>query len=45
MRETTRKKLFLRAANQHLGASPITAVAIGSGSAALVGLSNTPPYT
>ena len=36
MRETTRQ-LCLRAAKQQAGASPVTAVAIGSGSAALVG--------
>ena len=36
LRETTRK-LCLRAAQQQTGASPVTAVAIGSGSAALVG--------
>ena len=35
-RETTRL-LCLRAAQQQAGASPVTAVAIGSGSAALVG--------
>ena len=36
MRETTRQ-LCLRAAQQQTGASPVTAVAIGSGNAALVG--------
>ena len=36
MRENTRQ-LCLRAAKQQTGASPVTAVAIGSGSAALVG--------
>ena len=36
MRETTRQ-LCLRAAQQQAGASPVTAVAIGSGNAALVG--------
>ena len=36
MRETTRQ-LCLRAAQQQTGASPVTAVTIGSGSAALVG--------
>ena len=36
MRETT-WQLCLRAAQQQTGASPVTAVAIGSGSAALVG--------
>ena len=36
MRETIRK-LCLRAAKQQAGVSPIAAVAIGSGSAALVG--------
>ena len=35
MRETTRQ-LCLRAAQQQAGASPVTAVSIGSGSAALV---------
>ena len=35
-RETTRQ-LCLRAAQQQTGASPVTAVTIGSGSAALVG--------
>ena len=36
MRETTRK-ICLRAAKQQTGASPVAAVTIGSGSAALVG--------
>ena len=36
MTETTRQ-LCLRAAQQQTGASPVTAVTIGSGSAALVG--------
>ena len=35
MRETTRQ-LCLRAAQQQTGASPVTAVSIGSGSAALI---------
>ena len=35
--KTTRQDSSIRAANQQAGASPVTAEAIGSGSAAIVG--------